>query len=54
MDYEQWLECVDKLFMTRYCGMKTDDFDDWLWWENYNFGFSPLDAYRKWAVETFK
>lgn len=54
MDFETWLERIDRMFMTRYGGLTTDDFDDWLWYAHYERGYSPLDAYRKWAVETFK
>lgn len=48
MDFDQWMVKVNKIFATYYHGMTSDDFPDFLWWESYNKGRSPCEAFRKW------
>ncbi len=49
MSYDHWIELLDRIFRDAYHGMAHDDFEDYLWWEDYNSGLSPQQAHLQWA-----
>ena len=51
MDYDEWMERLDGLFMDAFL-VESSDFEDWTWMEAYDLSKTPEQAFRKWAEET--
>jgi hypothetical protein len=50
MTFEQWKQQVNLLFIADY-GMDSECFPDYLWYDDYKDGFSPVDAYDNWKED---
>lgn len=53
MSFEQWMRQVDKLIAAKFWGMTSDDFDDWLWHDEYSSNTTPKDAVDNWLDDKY-
>lgn len=44
MEFKEWRETVEDIFMARSGGFSTEDFPDFDWWNTWNDGASPTEA----------
>ncbi len=49
MDFDEWIKKLDRIFADAYSGMTHDDFEDHLWWQDFDSGLSPQQAHYEWA-----
>ncbi len=50
MRFKEWMEAVNALFEDAYNGLSSDDFPDYLWYENYQHGKTPLQVFKQWKT----
>lgn len=48
MTFKQWMNLVNAQFSEFFAGMTSDDFDDWLWYEDFLRGETPEGAFAEW------
>ena len=51
MSFKNWKRSVDYYCAAFYHGMTTDDFEDYLWYDDYSLGLSPWEAFCEWREE---
>ena len=52
MDFDEWMQEVDRLMVRRY-GVSTLDVEDWLWNDDWRNKLEPARAVEEWADEYF-
>lgn len=50
MSFDQWLIEVDRLLISS-VGLGHDDIEDWRWFDSFEDGLSPFDAFEDWELE---
>lgn len=52
MEFNSWKQSVDGIIASFYIGLVSDDFDDWLWYDAYSDGLTPVEAVIDWHFDT--